>query len=695
MEDLNEYVANFRQLINVDSTQNNISEREAFVNYVSERMLTSGEIQEDITYLHFEGEGKNHRVIQLDGYCTDTLSSSLILFIVDFLSDNALPITTTDIMRLYKRVEGYLENIDYILSSGEESSYGYQLAYSIKNDYTDFTNYKIYLLTDRKLAPSVDSISESKISGKPVEHFVWDINRLFQIDNSENGREPITIDLTKYTADGKGLPCILANKTDDYTAYLCTIPGRTLAEIYNKYTGRLLEGNVRSFLQLKGKVNSGIRRTILNEPENFFTYNNGIAGTAEKVSTKTSNGIGYITSITDFQIVNGGQTTASLATCLVNDKKQNSEKQINNVVVQMKLSVVPNPEKAQEMIPNISKYTNSQNAVKSTDLWSNHPLHMRLEKISRNLVAPSLAGKAINTFWYYERTRGQYAQETYKLGKKEKERFFAVHPKEQLITKSQLGIIVNIMNMHPDYASLGGEKSFNKFMDFATAKWNTSDSYFSEEFFRNLVSVQIMYKTAYKCAAYKKYDYKPNVVEYTLSRLFYELKENPNYKGYTIDLGLIWKNQAVSSALEDELDDLTDIAYEFLTNPEREVINVTEWAKREKCWIAFKSVPISLSKELISELDTVANVKSAQDSSRKALRDSKRDNAMIEVANYATSKGFRKLIDWDNSAKVLSPEEKKIIYVALKIETGSFPSDKQCVKILQILERARENGYLG
>ena len=692
MDTITEYLDNLRQLIAIDSAQNGVSEREAFISYVSDRLLNAGEIQEDINFLHFEGEGRNRRNIQLDGYCTDSLSSSVILFIADYSGDTA-PITTSDIMRFYKRVEGYLENIDFILEAGEESSGGYQLASSIKNEYSEFSKYRIYILTDRPLALSVNSISESRIGSRNVEHFIWDITRLYQVDNSENGREPITIDLTKFTPDKKGLPCILANTTRDYTAYLCTIPGRTLADLYNKYTGRLLEGNVRSFLQLRGKVNSGIRRTILTEPENFFTYNNGISGTAAKVETTTDNGIGYITSITDFQIVNGGQTTATLAACLINDSKEDSGNKINEIIVQMKLSVVPEFEKAQELIPNISRFTNSQNAVKDTDMWSNHPLHMRLEKISRSIAAPAVAGKANSTFWYYERARGQYAQETYKLGKRERDRFLSSHPKEQLITKTQFGIIVNIMNMHPEYASLGGEKSFKKFMDFGLKKWETDDSYFNEEFFRNVVAFQLIYKAAYRYAAGRKYDYKANVVEYAVSRLLFEISSNQQLSGYTIDLGMIWKNQTVSQALNNQLSILVDAAYNHLNAPDRSVINVTEWAKREKCWELFKKTPIVLAKDFLIELNTVINAKIAQADARKDIRNAQKDNAMIEVFNYGV-KGFRKLLEWNSRANVLSPEEDRFVQTTLLIERGKFPSDKQCVRILEILERARSKGYL-
>jgi hypothetical protein len=87
-----------------------------------------------------------------------------------------------------------------------------------------------------------------------------------------------------------------------------------LADIYNDYRSALLERNVRSFLQFNGKVNKGIRDTLKTAPHRFLPYNNGLSTTASSVVlTGASNGTAHIRSLADFQIVNGGQTTASIA----------------------------------------------------------------------------------------------------------------------------------------------------------------------------------------------------------------------------------------------------------------------------------------------------------------------------------------------------------------------------------------------
>lgn len=105
----------------------------------------------------------------------------------------------------------------------------------------------------------------------------------------------------------------------DYDAYLGIVPGSFLAKAYLKYGSKLLQGNVRAFLSIRGKVNRGIRETIIKSPENFFTYNNGIAVVARSVRFSVDGT--KIVHMRDPQIINGGQTTASLANAIIKKKR--------------------------------------------------------------------------------------------------------------------------------------------------------------------------------------------------------------------------------------------------------------------------------------------------------------------------------------------------------------------------------------
>src|SRR5699024_3890388 len=124
-----------------------------------------------------------------------------------------------------------------------------------------------------------------------------------------------------------------------------------------------------------GGVNKGIRNTILNEPSKFFSYNNGITATAEKVETIIEDGQLKISSVMDLQIVNGGQTTASLARAKIKDT---NKADLSKIFVQMKLTVIDDEKQKEELVPQISQYANTQNKVNMSDLSSNHGYHIKI-----------------------------------------------------------------------------------------------------------------------------------------------------------------------------------------------------------------------------------------------------------------------------------------------------------------------------
>lgn len=475
--ELDEYRNNLLKTIHSDATTGGSrNDVEAFINYVSELLVEAEVLDDDIQYLHCERK-KGNKTIQIDGYIANDveIEKQVILFIVPPIHYNNKieTLTVEDINKYFRWGRAFIEEAQYIKDNGEESTPEYGLAVDILNKYSDANTvkkYSIYLLTEMSKTRSVDDIAATSINNIVVEHHIWDINRLHQRSESKRVKEDIVINLKEFTE--QGLPCMEAGHNNEYTAYLCNMPGFVLAELYNKHGGRLLEGNVRSFLQLRGNVNKGIRNTILKEPEMFFAYNNGIAATAFDLKTEKKSGVLYITEITGLQIVNGGQTTASLAFSFLKDKKDGSVEKIRKIYVPMKLSIVE-PEKAQKMIPFIARYANSQNKVSESDLWATDPFHVRLEEFSRRLIAPSVSGKQNGTYWYYERTKGQYGLETYKATDAQRNQFEKLRPKSQKFTKTDLAKFVNTCEMMPNIASLGGEKSFSAFSKRINDIWIT------------------------------------------------------------------------------------------------------------------------------------------------------------------------------------------------------------------------------
>ena len=251
----------------------------------------------------------------MTGVQTCALPISLTLVITDFhTKPNSL--TRTLITTVFKRVKKFFKKSQghSFYQSLDESDPGFGLARDINACClsSKLRKVRFVLLSNALLSKSVDEkITEEEIGGIPCSFDVWDLGRIQRIEESGKSREDIIIDFSSLP-DG-GLPCLPAFTGEGtYKSYLLAMPGTLVAELYDKYGERLLEQNVRTFLQFRGKVNKGMRNTIQNSPEMFFAYNNGITSTAEKVITSELNGKVLITSIKNFQIVNGGQTTASL-----------------------------------------------------------------------------------------------------------------------------------------------------------------------------------------------------------------------------------------------------------------------------------------------------------------------------------------------------------------------------------------------
>lgn len=345
-----------------------------------------------------------NRGLQLNAYSFSEDYSSLDIFVSIYV-DNEQPksVPQTEVDAAIKRaIQVYHKAINDLYTSFERDNDTYEFAITVFQQKDIIQKVRIYALTNGLVKPI--TFNPIHLGNADVSFGIWDLDRLYRCATSGKMRETIEIDFEeKY---GLTIPCIEDIPSEKYSVYLAIISGELLASLYQEYRDRLLEKNVRSFLQVKGSVNKGIRNTLHDEPEMFLAYNNGISVTAESVRIiRDNNGRPSIAAIRDMQIVNGGQTTASIFNASV-DKK--SPVDLSRVSVQMKLSVITDPANMDEIVPRISLYANSQNKVQIADFSANDPFHRRLEELSRTLWAPAVnGGKPVN--WFYERARGQYA----------------------------------------------------------------------------------------------------------------------------------------------------------------------------------------------------------------------------------------------------------------------------------------------
>ncbi|RWO32342.1 MAG: AIPR protein [Mesorhizobium sp.] len=654
----------------------------AFLELYCDYLTDSGEFDTFDAAHHRAAKG-----MRVDGYAGDPLEGEgvLTLIISDFSPDPAIEtLTRTDVDALFRRLSNFLKSslTEGFKESLEEESEGYGLAELIWARRHQIARARLFLISNRSLSARVEGLEEGQVGVLPVSFNVWDITRLHRLVASGKGREDIEINLA---ADfGEEIPCLSASVGgSDYEAYLAAVPGGLLAKIYERYGARLLEQNVRCFLQARGNVNKGIRNTILNAPGMFFAYNNGVTATAEDVTVVSDLGGTRITGLKNFQIVNGGQTTASIFTALKRDKAD-----LERIFVQMKLSVV-DPAKSIEIVPKISEFANSQNRVNAADFFANHPFHVRMEEFSRRLWAPSVDGTFRQTKWFYERARGQYLDAKSLLKVSEKKRFELEFPKQQTFTKTDLAKFEMVWEFAPHIVSRGAQENFATYAKLIGQRWSKDSDAFNELYFRTAVARAIIFRTLEKDVIRQPwYDggYRANIVAYSiakLAKLAFDMKRS-------VDFEEVWKRQAVPESLRTELVRVAEAVQGVLTSPAAGMANVTQWAKRQGCWSQVEALEINLSHALAFLVEP----SEAKASKRDAKKTQKTDGAISAqvLAVQVSPTGWERALTFARSRRLLTPKQHSIMAIAAT--PGRVPSDKQSVLLVEALTALEAEGYI-
>jgi hypothetical protein len=519
------------------------------------------------------------RGMRVDGYWFREDDAALDLFILDFSNRETLTsLSKTDVDSTFKRLENFLVNcVDKRLyEEFEETSPGYGLARDIYDRQKSFTTVNLYLVSERNLSERIQILGDSKYKYWSFSYHVWDISRFYRMQASRGAKEDLIIDLSEFHPGG--LQCLPAHLNNaHYESYLLVIPGEILAELYSRYNTRLLEQNVRCFLQARGSVNKGIRATIMSDPGMFFAYNNGITATAKQVVTRQAEHGIFITQVTDLQIVNGGQTTASLFQTNRKDKAS-----LDQVFLQMKLSVVDEG-KSEEVVPKISEYANTQNKVNAADFFSNHPFHVRMEEFSRRIWAPAKSGVLRESKWFYERTRGQYADSMGKLSNAGRKKFQNEYPKAQMITKTDLGKFENVWDDKPTLVSLGAQKNFAKYAERIGKEWEKGADRFNEFYYKCAVARAIIFRRTEKLVSSQPWyhgDYRAQIVAYTLAMM----SEYCKAQNKSVHMLHVWNGQELSPAMIKALEVISEFVSGEILSPPEGISNIGEWCKKDACW---------------------------------------------------------------------------------------------------------------
>jgi hypothetical protein len=626
---------------------------------------------------------KNTKGLRVDAWNLDDETGILDLLVADFrVEDMPQTLSKTDATRHLKRAERFLiESLrKEFHQSLEETTPGYELARTIYEKSRQISRIRFFLLSNAVISSRLESLGNSEIEGIRCTYDIWDISRLHRIEASGKAREDTVIDFEEFALGG--LPCLPASTgSASYQSFLLVIPGELISELYDRFGERLLEQNVRTFLQFRGGVNKGIRNTILNQPEMFFAYNNGLSATAESVNLDVTQS--RLRSVTNLQIVNGGQTTASIFTA---DRKSKAD--ISRIYVQVKLTVVP-PERVDEVVPRISEYANTQNKVSAADFFSNHPFHLRIEEMSRRLWAPSADGGFTETHWFYERARGQYANAQAKLSPAEQKKFLTQFPKHQMFTKTDLAKLEFSLSMKPHVVSLGAQKSFAAFALDIGERWEKHDTEFNDLYFKQTIAKAIIFRFLDKAVMKQEWygGYKANIVTYTIAKLSYMIAR----LRASLDLDAIWRKQSITPTLASQLLEIAFTVNETIQETPPSITNVTEWCKKEACWEKVQQLDMVLLDDLIPELLSEEQVEELEHDAESIQRI---DNG-IENQRYVLGKGagyWKEVAEWGLKRKQLSEKEMGILRVACRIP-DKLPSEAQSKILVKVERRLKKEGF--
>lgn len=685
MSQLEEYHQNLLAEIRRDADTSGVLKVEAFFERMANILTEAGEL-ETADRAFYENGDRGQRV-RIDGYAGDPRDSggTLGLIVCDFVDSNEvitfgraeLPPILNPLIRFLKQAR----TVDFRDSINEVSP-GFQISDLIITTWTQVNKVKLILVSNRHYIGRDDAASLSNLDDVPVTLSVWDLARFERFDRSGQAREDMVID---FAGDfGTPLPALKASQAGAaLESYLMIVPGEQLAQIYDRWGARLLEANVRSFLQARAKTNKGIQTTIRAEPELFFPYNNGLSATADEVTcVQTKEGLA-ISSVSNLQIVNGAQTTGS-----IHATSKLAPENLNRVFVQMKLTVVP-PERAEDIVPKISEFANTQNKVNAADFFSNHPFHIRMEQFSRKVIFAAREGERHDSKWFYERSRGQYLNSRSKLSTTQRKNFDLEFPKAQLFSKTDLAKFEHSAAGLPHVVSTGAQKNFAKFAVGIAKAWEQGNEDFNELWYRRLISKALIFRRLEMEVPRQSWyegGYRANIVTYAMAKVFRDASDEKQ----VLDLDSIWRRQSVSDALARALMVAAAAAHDVITHPATGIRNMSEWAKQQACWSQLESRTLKYENDFDSCL-------TLQKTASDVVRDEHKKKKMIDGINAQTAvinvgpAAWEKALTWGKSKKMLTDKDAQILGICAS--PRKVPSELQAKHAMHVLARLNDQGF--
>ncbi len=669
---LDEFADNLKQdvlaLAEIEEDEQMLAD--SFTQIVFDTLSEAGEF-EDPTVCYHRATG-----MEVSGYAVDEDEGRLDLFLS--IHTNVTPPETVTRQRVdisFRRLRSFL---DWCLQGKyvelEESSPVFDMASHIYQVRNDLTQVRLCVITDGRT--TVEILPQDTLGNLSINMSLWDIVRLHRLSTSGRERGSISVDFQQRF--GKPIPCLQAeSRQQGYRAFLTLLPGSVLRDVYADFGARLLERNVRSFLQARGKVNRGIRDTIAREPARFLAYNNGITLTGDAVHLTGEGAALGISRIDGLQIVNGGQTTASLLAT------NRGRADLSEVYVAAKLIEIEGEDR-DELVRKVSRYANTQNRITEADFSANDPFHVGLEELSRTTWAPAVGVTQRQTKWFYERARGQYQDARASESTPARRRAFsAEYPPQQRFSKTDLAKFENTWDQLPHIVSRGAQKNFS---DYTIRLGGRDQLAVDKSYFERLVGKAILFRTAERIVQRQEFGgYRANIVTYTLALLSHATSQK-------ISLERIWREQALTPAMQEAIVGTSHEVYRIITNPPS-ARNITEWCKSEKCWDAVRTTG---SREAVGLVrDELLGADAAKRENKRALSEYSASYVQnLERVVAVSSEGWRLLVEWGAETNALDASQRRLaLNLSKAMRGGRNVSPEDAENAVIILDRASELGF--
>ena len=676
MTRLEEFHEDFLQSILSDAESRGIMKPQSFFEIVCEDLLSVGDLTNDYTQAEYIKKG-----MEVYGFDFDSERKILTLLTHQFFQEEAVQtLTKSQIEKKFTRLKVFFDRCsDGLYQHLEETSEAYSMAYNIFRhvEKRELQKVRLMILTDGKATRNLTELPTEIINGLPFDYRVIDIEYLNKIYESASNTANFDVDVD--------LQCLKINsENDSYQSYLSVLNGDLLVKIYENHGQKLFEQNVRTFLQFRGNVNKGLRNTIEWKPEMFFAYNNGITATASSVEFYES---GNIKKISNFQIVNGGQTTSAIYAA-----KKVSNLDVSKVAVQMKLSVVKEQDNQDEFVSKVAEYANTQNKINNSDFFSNSPFHKDMKDYSNRVYAPAIGGAQRRTHWFYERVRGEYLNCQAYLKPEAKKKFQLENPKSQVVDKTLLSKTENIWRQRPEIVSKGAQESFKKFAEEITEMLEKDNLAITESFFKDSIARVILFRTVERLvtkATWYDGGFRAQTVAYTISYLSFIIRKS----GLHLNFNMIWENQEVPKILIEKLEIIAENVYQKITRPPTGYANVTQWTKNSGCWNSVKELNIDIS-QLDSEIFINTEEKKFIVKESKDIKQvDKGINMQIFTINVS-EKDWKKLYDYHSRHKSIMKLSSMQLDILKKMSLGTItlPSEKQSKILYDIYSAAKKEG---